>query len=177
MTVANLVAVSCIFYIPRVGIDNWLEVPKCSKTIASPVAIVSAILPARLNLLTPSLVNSTPIPSPRMILWESSFSSTTTAALIERFSGVLRLAVGATAICAGACGLLSLYQFFKATDEFRQAVNRRAIEFAFIGSLLAAVAIALLRSFGMRDPSPYLIPAVMVAFWSLGLFFSARRFQ
>ena len=100
-----------------------------------------------------------------------------TAALIERFSGVLRLAVGATAICAGACGLLSLYQFFKATDEFRQAVNRRAIEFAFIGSLLAAVAIALLRSFGMRDPSPYLIPAVMVAFWSLGLFFSARRFE
>ncbi len=100
-----------------------------------------------------------------------------TAALIERFSGVLRLAAGATAICAGACGLFSLYQFFKATDEFRQAINRRAIEFAFIGSLLASVAIALLRSFGMRDPSPYLIPAVMVAFWSVGLFFSARRFE
>jgi len=100
-----------------------------------------------------------------------------TAALIVRFSGVLRLAVGTAAIGAASYGLLSLYRFFKATDEFRQAINRRAIEFAFIGSLLVSVLVALLRSFGMRDLSPYLIPAVMVAFWSVGLFFTARRFE
>lgn len=100
-----------------------------------------------------------------------------TAALIERFSGVLRLAVGAAATGAGAYGLTSMYQFFKTTDEVRQAINGRAIEFAFIGSLLLSIAIALLRSFGMHDPSPYLIPAVMVALWSVGLVFSARRFE
>ena len=99
------------------------------------------------------------------------------AALIVRFSGILRLLAGTAAIGAGAYGLISLYQFFKTTDEVRQAINHRAIEFAFIGSLLASVAIALLRSFGMHDPSPYLLPAVMVIFWSVGLFFSARRFD
>jgi hypothetical protein len=100
-----------------------------------------------------------------------------TAALIVRFSGILRLLVGTAAIVAAAYGLFSLYQFFKTTDEVRQAINHRAMEFAFMGSLVVSLAIALLRSFGMRDPSPYLIPAVMVAFWSVGLFFSARRFE
>lgn len=99
------------------------------------------------------------------------------AALIERFSGVLRLEVGAAAIAAGAYGLFSFCQFFKTTDEVRQAINQRAMEFAFIGSLLVSLAIALLRSFGMHDPSPYLIPAAMVALWSVGLFFAARRFE
>lgn len=99
------------------------------------------------------------------------------AVLIGRFSGVLRLAAGASAIGLVGCGLFSLYQFFKTTDELRQAINLQAIEFAFIGSLLVSLAIALLRSFGMRDPSPYLIPAAMVAFWSVGLFFAARRFE
>lgn len=100
-----------------------------------------------------------------------------TAALIVRFSGILRLLAGTAAIAAASCGLFSLYQFFKTTDEVRQAINHRAIEFAFIGSLLASVAIALLRSFGMHDLSPYLIPAVMIALWSIGLFFAARRFE
>jgi hypothetical protein len=100
-----------------------------------------------------------------------------TAALIVRFSGILRLLAGTAAIGAAVYGLLSLYQFFKTTDEVQQAINYRAIEFAFIGSLLASVAIALLRSFGIHDPSPYLIPAVMVALWSVGLFFSSRRFE
>ena len=100
-----------------------------------------------------------------------------TAALIVHFSGILRLLAGTVAIGAAAYGLFTLYQFFKTTDEVRQAINYRAIEFAFLGSLLASVAIALLRSFGMHDPSPYLFPAVMVTFWSVGLFFSARRFD
>jgi len=100
-----------------------------------------------------------------------------TAALIGHFSGVLRLAAGTAAIAAAAYGLFSLYQFFKTTDEVRQAINHRAIEFAFIGSLFASLAIALLRSFGVHELSPYLIPAVMVALWSVGLVFSARRFE
>lgn len=100
-----------------------------------------------------------------------------TAALIVRFSGILRLLAGTAAIGAAAYGLFSLYQFFKTTDEVRQAINHRAMEFAFIGSLLASVAIALLRSFGLHDLSPYLLPAVMVTLWSVGLFFSARRFE
>lgn len=112
-----------------------------------------------------------------LVFYASCFIFAVTASLIERFSGVPRLAVGALAIATGACGLFSLYRFFKVTDEFRQAINRRAIEFAFIASLFASAAIALLRSFGLHHPSPYLIPALMVAFWSVGLFFSARRFE
>lgn len=112
-----------------------------------------------------------------LVFYASCVIFALTAPLIERFSGLPRLAVGAVAIATGACGLFSLYQFFKVTDEFRQAINRRAIEFAFIGSLLASVAIALLRSFGMHHPSPYLIPALMVVFWSVGLFFAVRRFE
>ena len=78
---------------------------------------------------------------------------------------------------AGLCGAFSFYQFFKTTDEFRQNINRRAVEFAFVGTLIASVALALLHSFGLREISPYVLPALMVILWSIGLFFAARRFE
>lgn len=88
-----------------------------------------------------------------------------------------RLSLLSLAAVTAICGAISLVQFFRTTDEFRQNVNRRAIQFAFVGSLLASVAVALLQSFGMRSISPYALPALMIGFWSIGLFFSARRFE
>jgi hypothetical protein len=97
--------------------------------------------------------------------------------LFERFSGFFRLFILALAILATAYGTFSLYRFFKATDEFRMTIQRRAIEFAFIGSLVVSVALALLQTLGIRSPSPYLTPLVMIGLWSIGLFISSRRFE
>jgi len=97
--------------------------------------------------------------------------------LFERLSRFFRLSILALAILATAYGAFSLYRFFKATDEFRMTIHRQAIEFAFIGSLVVSVALALLQTLGVRSPSPYVIPVVMIGLWSVGLFFSSRRFE
>jgi hypothetical protein len=89
----------------------------------------------------------------------------------------LRLSALALAILATAYGAFSLYRFFKATDEFRMMIHLRAIEFAFISSLVVSVALGLLQTIGVRSPSSYAIPVVMVGLWSIGLFFSSRRFE
>lgn len=99
------------------------------------------------------------------------------ATLTERSAEILRIAVGSVAVISAGLGVFSLYTFFKVTDEFRQAINRRAAEFAFVSSLVASIVLALLRTFGMHESSPYLLPAVMVGLWSVGLFFASRRFE
>ena len=101
----------------------------------------------------------------------------TAVGLFEHLSGFLRLATLALAILTAACGTFSLYRFFKSTDELRMTIHRQAIEFAFIGSLVVSVALALLQTLGVRSPSPYAIPVVMIGLWSVGLFFSSRRFE
>ncbi len=97
--------------------------------------------------------------------------------LVEHVARVYRLSLLGFAVFVAVGGAFSLLQFFRTTDEFRQSVNRRALEFAFVGSLIASVALALLHSFGIRSISPYALPALMVILWSVGLFFSARRFE
>jgi hypothetical protein len=72
----------------------------------------------------------------------------TAVGLFEQLSGFFRLSILALAILATAYGAFSLYRFFKATDEFRMAVHRQAIEFAFIGSLVVS---AQLRSICESD--------------------------
>jgi len=106
-----------------------------------------------------------------------SFVFAVAVGTVEHLSHVYRLPLLAIAAVTAICGAFSLYQFFRTTDEFRQNINRRAVEFAFIGSLIASITAALLQSLGIPRLSPYLLPAVMVALWSVGLFFSARRFE
>ena len=99
------------------------------------------------------------------------------AGVVERVSPSYRMSLRAVAGLAATWAVLSLYQFFRTTDEFRQAINHRAVEFAFIGSLVVAVMLALLQSWGVEHISPYLLPALMVGLWSIGLMLSARRFE
>ena len=96
---------------------------------------------------------------------------------VEHGSRDRRLALLSIAAVIALCGAFSLFQFFRSTDEFRHNINRKAVQFAFIGSLIAAVAFGLLHSFAGRDVSPYALPALMVILWSIGLFFSARRYE
>ena len=107
----------------------------------------------------------------------SSFLFAFVAVLIERQSRDHRLPLLTFSAVIAICGVLSLFWFFRTTDEFRQNINRKAVQFAFIGSLIAAVGFALVHSFAGRDISPYGLPALMVILWSIGLFFSARRFE
>jgi hypothetical protein len=107
----------------------------------------------------------------------SCLGFTLAVAPVERVSSAYRLSLLSVACLAGFCGTYSLCAFFKTTDEFRQDINRRGIEFAFVGSLVASIAIPLLQSLGIPRLSPYALPAVMVALWSIGLFFFSRRFE
>ncbi len=107
----------------------------------------------------------------------SSLAFALDVALVERLSSAYRLFLLGLAGGIALLGVCSLIQFFRTTDEFRLNINRRALEFAFIGSLIAALGLALLHSFGVRSVSPYALPALMAILWSIGLFFSARRFE
>jgi len=112
-----------------------------------------------------------------LVFYTASLLFAIAAALIEREARDHRLPLLAIACVVATCGAVGLFQFFRTTDEFRQNINRKAVQFAFIGSLLAAIAFALLHSFVGRDVSPYVLPAFMVVLWSIGLFFSARRYE
>jgi hypothetical protein len=97
--------------------------------------------------------------------------------LAERLAQVYRLSLLSLAVLIALLGAFSLFQFFRTTDEFRLNINHWALEFAFIGTLIAAVGLALPHSFGVRSVSPYALPALMIILWSIGLFFSARRYE
>ncbi len=107
----------------------------------------------------------------------SSLAFALDVALVERLAPAYRLSLLGLAGVIALLGVCSLFLFFRTTDEFRLNINRRALEFAFIGSLIAALGLALLHSFGVRSVSPYALPALMAILWSIGLFFSARRFE
>ena len=107
----------------------------------------------------------------------SSMAFALAAGLIERLPSAYRMGLLGLASFAGLGGVVSLYRFFRTTDELRRTVNQRAAEFAFVASLVASIALALLHSLGLQGISPYLLPALMVILWSIGLFFASRRFE
>jgi hypothetical protein len=80
------------------------------------------------------------------------------------------------AVLAGG-GIWSFIRFLKVADTHQRLINHEATSFAFVASLLLTLAIGVLQRFGFLSGASLLIPALMIALWSIGLILFSWRYQ
>jgi len=85
--------------------------------------------------------------------------------------------LAALGIVTSVAAIWSFIRFLRAADAHQKLINHQATSFAFVASLLFALIFGLLQRFGIFSGASLLIPAVMVAFWSIGLILSSWRYQ
>ena len=74
-------------------------------------------------------------------------------------------------------GIWSFVRFLRAADAHQKLINHEATSFAFVASLLLTLVVGLLQRFGFLSGASLLVPALMIAFWSIGLILSSWRYQ
>jgi len=74
-------------------------------------------------------------------------------------------------------GLWSFLRFLRAADAHQKLINHEATSFAFVASLLLTLVVGLLQRFGFLSGASLLVPALMIAFWSIGLILASWRYQ
>ena len=74
-------------------------------------------------------------------------------------------------------GLWSFLRFLKAADPHQKLINHEATNFAFVASLLLTLVVGLFQRFGFLSGVSLLVPALMIAFWSIGLILASWRYQ
>jgi hypothetical protein len=83
----------------------------------------------------------------------------------------------ALGIVASVGAIWSFVRFLRAADAHQKLINHEATSFAFVASLLLTLVVGLLQRFGILSGVSLLIPALMIAFWSIGLILSSWRYQ
>ena len=78
----------------------------------------------------------------------------------------------ALGIVASIGAIWSFVRFLRASDAHQKLINHEATSFAFVVSLLLTLVVGLLQRFGILSGVSLLIPASMIAFWSIGLILS-----
>jgi len=73
--------------------------------------------------------------------------------------------------------LWSFVRFLRAADSHQKLINHEATSFAFVVSLLLTLIVGLLQRFGFLSGVSLLVPALMIAFWSIGLILASWRYQ
>jgi len=73
--------------------------------------------------------------------------------------------------------LWSFRRFLRAADSHQKLINHEATSFAFVASMLLTLLFGLLQRFGLFDGLSLLVPALMIAFWSIGLILASWRYQ
>ncbi|MFZ0639492.1 MAG: hypothetical protein WAM59_07340 [Candidatus Acidiferrales bacterium] len=68
-------------------------------------------------------------------------------------------------------------RFLRAADAHQKLINHQATNFAFVASLLLTLIVGLLQRFGIFPSASLLIPALMIAFWSIGLILFSWRYK
>ena len=76
-----------------------------------------------------------------------------------------------------AARLWSFLRFLRAADAHQKLINHEATSFAFVASLLLTLVVGLLQRFGFLSGVSLLVPALMIAFWSIGLILASWRYQ
>jgi hypothetical protein len=74
-------------------------------------------------------------------------------------------------------GIWSFVRFLRAADKHQKLINYDATNFAFAASLLLTLVVGLLQRFGFLSSASLLIPALMIALWSIGLILFSWRYQ
>ncbi len=73
--------------------------------------------------------------------------------------------------------LWSFLRFLRVADSHQKLINHEATSFAFVASLLLTLIVGLLHRFGFLSGVSLLVPALMIAFWSIGLILASWRYQ
>jgi hypothetical protein len=73
--------------------------------------------------------------------------------------------------------LWSFLRFLQAADAHQKLINHEAASFAFVASLRLTLVVGLLQRFGLFTGLSFLVPALMIAFWSIGLILASWRYQ
>ena len=94
-----------------------------------------------------------------------------------RASQAAQEALIASGIVLAAGGIWSFLRFLKVADTHQKRINHKATSFAFVASLLLTLAVGLLQRFGFPSGASLLIPALMIALWSIGLILFSWRYQ
>jgi hypothetical protein len=74
-------------------------------------------------------------------------------------------------------GIWSFIRFLKVADTHQRLINHEATSFAFVASLVLTLVVGLLQRFGFLSGASLLIPALMIALWSVGLILFSWRYQ
>jgi len=74
-------------------------------------------------------------------------------------------------------GIWSFLRFLRAADAHQKLINHEATSFAFVASLLLTLVVGLLQRFGLLTGASLLVPALMIALWSIGLILASWRYQ
>ena len=88
-----------------------------------------------------------------------------------------RGALTAIGILLAGGALWSFLGFLRAADAHQKLINHEATSFAFVASLLLTLVVGLLQRFGLLTGISLLVPALMIAFWSIGLILASWRYQ
>lgn len=88
-----------------------------------------------------------------------------------------RDALMAIGILLSGGALWSFLRFLRAADAHQKLINHEATSFAFVASLLLTLVVGLLQRFGFLSSVSLLVPALMIAFWSIGLILASWRYQ
>jgi hypothetical protein len=73
--------------------------------------------------------------------------------------------------------LWSFLRFLRTADSHQKLINHEATSFAFVASLLLTLIVVVLHRFGFLSGVSLLVPALMIAFWSIGLILASWRYQ
>jgi hypothetical protein len=86
-------------------------------------------------------------------------------------------ALYALGIVLAGIGIWSFLRFLKVADTHQRLINHEATSFAFVGSLLLTLAVGILQRLGFLAGASLLLPALMIALWSIGLILFSWRYQ
>jgi hypothetical protein len=92
-------------------------------------------------------------------------------------SQVAQEALFALGIALAGVGIWSFVRFLRVADTHQRLINHEATSFAFVGSLLLTLAVGILQRFGLLSRASLLVPALMIALWSIGLIVFSWRYQ
>jgi hypothetical protein len=106
-------------------------------------------------------------------LWVAAIAAFTLGARASDSRGALT----AIAILFAGGALWSFFRFLRAADAHQKLINHEATSFAFVASLLLTLVVGLLERFGFLSGASLLVPALMIAFWSIGLILASWRYQ
>jgi hypothetical protein len=105
------------------------------------------------------------------------FTSIAAFTLGGRASHTAQEALMALGILLASSGIWSFVRFLRAADTHQKLINHEATSFAFVASLLLTLVVGLLQRFGFLAGVYLLVPALMIALWSIGLILSSWRYQ